>query len=66
MKRNSFTPIFLCSLLLLNFAGTVLGQGTTSRVTGTVLDAGTAQVYPSILYIQRPHAHDKSSTLEEK
>lgn len=44
MKRNSFMPIFLCSLLLLNFAGTVLGQGTTSRVTGTVLDQSGAAV----------------------
>jgi hypothetical protein len=34
----------LCSLLLLNLAGTVLGQGTTSRVTGTVLDQSGAAV----------------------
>lgn len=44
MKRNSLMPIFLCSLLLLNLAGTVLGQGTTSRVTGTVLDQSGAAV----------------------
>ncbi|HYP26743.1 MAG TPA: TonB-dependent receptor [Blastocatellia bacterium] len=40
-KPSSYLRIFLTALMLLP-VGPVLGQGTTSRVTGTVLDSGGA------------------------
>lgn len=44
MKRNNFLPVLLSITLLFNIAGTALGQGTTSRITGTVLDSSGAAV----------------------
>ncbi|HEY0079974.1 MAG TPA: TonB-dependent receptor [Pyrinomonadaceae bacterium] len=44
MKNNSLLRIFLCVGLLFGLLSPALGQGTTSRVTGVVLDIAGAAV----------------------
>ncbi|MBA3240695.1 MAG: carboxypeptidase regulatory-like domain-containing protein, partial [Acidobacteria bacterium] len=44
MNRRSLFSLALCLGLILNLAGAAFAQGTTSRVTGVVLDASGAVV----------------------
>ena len=44
MKRSGILHFFLCISMLLSVSGQSFAQGTASRVTGTVLDAGGAAI----------------------
>ena len=44
MNRRSLSSLALCLGLILNLAGAAFAQGTTSRVTGVVLDTTGAVV----------------------